>query len=133
MNIELQLNILPSEPIPTGCYLVHNHVGPVASLGRNGFRAWIQTRADNLEECHCDFGQCENAKLHQHHYRRHAPGPVAVPMWPTIDASAEAIGAGLDWIACRFRCAMPAAVHVDATIKRDVMPSAIGRLPAPGR
>jgi hypothetical protein len=102
MNIELQLNILPGEPIPTGCYLVHNHVWPVAPLGRNGFWAWIQTRPDNLEECHCNFGHWENAKLHQHHYRRHAPGPVAVPMCPTIDASAQAIAAGLD-------CGSPAA------------------------
>ena len=65
----LQLATLPSGPVPTGCYLVHNHLRPVAPLGVNGFRAWLQTRSDNLEECYCDFGRCENAKLHTHHYR----------------------------------------------------------------
>jgi hypothetical protein len=65
----LQLATLPSGPVPTGCYLVHNDLGPVASLSRNGFRAWIQTRSDNLVECDCNFGGCENSKLHKHHYR----------------------------------------------------------------
>ena len=56
----LQLATLPSKPIPAGCYLVHSH---------NGFRAWIQTRSDNLMECDCNFGDCENSKLHKRHHR----------------------------------------------------------------
>jgi hypothetical protein len=63
----LQLATLPSKPIPAGCYLVHNQLGPVAPFGHNGFRAWIQTRSDNLVECDCNFGGCENSKLHKRH------------------------------------------------------------------
>jgi hypothetical protein len=44
-------------------------VVPVKPLGRNGFRTWIQTKADNLVKCRCDFGGGKNAKLHQLHYR----------------------------------------------------------------
>ena len=68
-KIKLYVDVLPSEPVPAGTYLVHNHVRPVAPLGLNSFRAWIQTKADNLVECYCDFGGCKNAKLHKLHYR----------------------------------------------------------------
>jgi hypothetical protein len=64
----LQLATLRSEPIPAGCYLVHNHVRPMAPLGHNGFRAWLQTRSDNLVECDCNFGGCKNSKVHEVHY-----------------------------------------------------------------
>ena len=48
------LEILPSEPVPEGQYLVHNDITPTKplGLGLHGFRAWIQTKADNLVPCH---------------------------------------------------------------------------------
>jgi hypothetical protein len=58
---------LPTEPIPPGRYLVHNRARPKQKLGRNGFRAWIQTQSDNLIECNCNFGGCQNAGLHKHY------------------------------------------------------------------
>ena len=65
------LELLPSEPIPAGQYLVHNDMTPTKPLGPglHGFRAWIQTKADNLVQCRCDFGGCKNSKLHKLHYR----------------------------------------------------------------
>ena len=45
-KIKLYVDVLPSEPVPAGTYLVHNHVRPVAPLGLNSFRAWIQTKAE---------------------------------------------------------------------------------------
>ena len=65
------LEILPSEPVPEGQYLVHNNITPTKPLrlGLHGFRAWIQTKADNLVQCRCNFGGCKNSKLHKLHYR----------------------------------------------------------------
>ena len=63
------VDVLPGEPVPDGQYLVHNHIAPVKPLGRNGFRAWTQSKANNLVECRCDFGGCKNAKVHTRHYR----------------------------------------------------------------
>ena len=68
-KLKLYVHVLPSEPVPAGTYLVHDHVRPVAPLGLNSFRAWIQTKADNLVQCRCDFGGCKNSKLHKLHYR----------------------------------------------------------------
>ena len=65
----LSLDVLPDEPIPAGSYLVHNHVRPQKPLNANGFRAWIQTKADNLVKCRCRFGGCKNSKAHKVHYR----------------------------------------------------------------
>ena len=63
----------PSMSCPTnrspGSYLVHNHVRPQKPLNGNGFRAWIQTKSDNLVRCRCRFGGCKNAKVHKVHYR----------------------------------------------------------------
>ena len=59
---------LPSQPLPAGFFLVHNHVRPQSSLGSKGFRAWIQKGSDRLVECHCDFGGLRNANV-QKHYR----------------------------------------------------------------
>ena len=65
------LELLPSEPVPAGQYLVHNDMTPTKplGLGLHGFRAWIQTKADNLVQCRCNFGGCKNSKLHKLHYR----------------------------------------------------------------
>ena len=65
------LEILPSEPVPAGQYLVHNDMTPTKplGLGLHGFRAWIQTKPDNLVECRCNFGGCMHSKLHKLHYR----------------------------------------------------------------
>ena len=65
------LEILPSEPVPEGQYLVHNDMTPTKplGLGLHGFRAWIQTKPDNLVECRCNFGGCMHSKLHKRHYR----------------------------------------------------------------
>ena len=65
------LEILPSEPVPEGQYLVHNDITPTKPLrlGLHGFRAWIQTKADNLVPCHCNFDGCKNSQLHKLHYR----------------------------------------------------------------
>ena len=68
-KIKLYVDVLPSEPVPAGTYLVHDHVRPVAPLGLNSFRAWIQTKSDNLVKCRCRFGGCKNAKVHKVHYR----------------------------------------------------------------
>ena len=68
-KIKLYVDVLPSEPVPAGTYLVHDHVRPVAPLGLNSFRAWIQTKAGNLVPCHCNFGGCKNSQLHKLHYR----------------------------------------------------------------
>lgn len=46
---------IPREPLPEGVVLVHNHIAPQRVLGRNGFRAWTQTRDDSLVQCHCDW------------------------------------------------------------------------------
>ena len=46
-----------------------NHVRPQKPLNGNGFRAWIQTKADNLVKCRCRFGGCKNSKVHKVHYR----------------------------------------------------------------
>ena len=73
MNYErtglLSVDVLPDEPIPAGSYLVHNHVRPQKPLNGNGFRAWIQTKSDNLVRCRCRFGGCKNSKVHKVHYR----------------------------------------------------------------
>ena len=79
------LELLPSEPVPAGQYLVHNDMTPTKplGLGLHGFRAWIQTKADNLVQCRCNFGGCKNSKLHKLHYRvdrRTSPKPGHSPM-----------------------------------------------------
>ena len=43
-KIKLYVDILPSEPVPAGTYLVHDRVRPVAPLGLNSFRASIRPR-----------------------------------------------------------------------------------------
>jgi len=65
------LELLPSEPIPAGQYLVHNDMTPTKPLGPglHGFRAWIQTKSDNLVRCRCRFGGCKNSEVHKVHYR----------------------------------------------------------------
>ena len=63
------VDVLPSEPVPAGTYLVHNHMTPLKPLGLHGFRASLQPKADNLVRCRCDFGGCKNSKLHKAHYR----------------------------------------------------------------
>lgn len=60
-------NGLPRQPIPAGCFLVHNHVKPTSKLGMNGFRTWIQEGRGDLVQCRCEFGGCKNAELHKHH------------------------------------------------------------------
>ena len=65
----LSLDVLPDEPIPAASYVVHNHVRPQKPLNANGFRAWIQTKADNLVKCRCRFGGCKNSEVHKVHYR----------------------------------------------------------------
>jgi hypothetical protein len=53
--------------IPAGRVLVHNHVVPMPILGLNGFRAWTQVMNERLELCHCKFGGCRDAELHNHY------------------------------------------------------------------
>jgi hypothetical protein len=60
---------LPSKPVLAGKHLAHNHIKPVPVLGVNGFRAWVQTDADNVVDCKCDFGGVKNAGKHKLHYR----------------------------------------------------------------
>ncbi len=64
-EIRLYVEVLPREPVPAGQYLVHNNVTPTRPLGLNSFRARIQTKADNLVECRCDFGGCKHSMLHK--------------------------------------------------------------------
>jgi hypothetical protein len=54
---------LPTNKLPEGTYLVHNHVAPAKPIGMNGFRAWVQKGKDDppLVECQCDFGGNANA------------------------------------------------------------------------
>ena len=64
----MYVEVLP-RAVPAGTYLVHNHLQPQKPLGRNGFRAWLAIKADNLVKCCCNFGGCRNSKLHKVHYR----------------------------------------------------------------
>ena len=99
------VDVLPSEPIPAGSYLVHNHIRPVKPLGLNGFRAWIQTDADNLVKCRCNFGGCKNSKLHRLHYRVGTHQPTAKAPRRSMTPAVARLGAprGNDikrWINC---------------------------------
>lgn len=62
-------NGLPRRPLPTGYYLVHNHVRPTPALGHNGFRAWVQKGCNwtKLIECTCDFGGMKNNFVNKHY------------------------------------------------------------------
>ena len=64
----MYVEVLP-RAVPAGTYLVHNHLQPQKPLGRNGFRAWLAIKADDLVACRCNFGGCKNSKLHEVHYR----------------------------------------------------------------
>ena len=86
------VDVLPSEPIPAGSYLVHNHIRPVKPLGLNGFRAWIQTDADNLVKCRCNFGGCKNSKLHRLHYRVGRTSTDSQGTTTIYDASGRKVG-----------------------------------------
>jgi hypothetical protein len=50
-----------------GRVLVHNHVVPQPILGGNGFRAWTQRKAANVEVCSCDWAGVDLGGLV--HYR----------------------------------------------------------------
>jgi hypothetical protein len=50
---------LPDKKLPRGVYLVHNQV--------QRFRAWVQTKEDNLIPCKCNFAVNKNAKLNKHY------------------------------------------------------------------
>ena len=65
---------IPSEKLPRGFYLVHNHVKPARNLGARGFRAWVQDDAKGLVQCKCSFGRIKNAKVNKH-YRVEATMP----------------------------------------------------------
>jgi hypothetical protein len=57
-GMEYLIGRLP-KAVPTGRYLVHNHVRPIRVLGMRGFRAWLQTDLKNdwgsLEPCTCGW------------------------------------------------------------------------------
>jgi hypothetical protein len=50
--------------VPPGLVLVHNHVRPQRTLGRNGFRAWLDRPGDKYKRCDCDW-----APRLEEHYR----------------------------------------------------------------
>ena len=56
------------ERVPEGQMLVHNSVWPRQQLGANGFRAWLQTPAENLAVCRCgsarELGEHYIAQIH---------------------------------------------------------------------
>lgn len=63
MNIEQLLQVLGidylsdvPDTVPTGTWVVHNHVRPARSLGERGFRAWLTAPdADRYEQCGCTW------------------------------------------------------------------------------
>jgi hypothetical protein len=59
------LSRLP-ERVPEGQALVHNQVWPRSQLNVNGFRAWLQPRADHLTVCRCGWA----AELGEHYISR---------------------------------------------------------------
>ena len=46
---------VPTDEIPAGHVIVHNHVRPTPHLGSRGFRAWTQLPTDRLEPCACGW------------------------------------------------------------------------------
>jgi hypothetical protein len=60
---------LPRRPLPAGYFLVHNYVRPASSLGRNGFRAWVQKgdKIPDLIPCSCGFGGIRNSTVNKHY------------------------------------------------------------------
>lgn len=66
-KFRIDVTSLPDQKLPPGLYLIHNHVTPTKPLGRNGFRAWIADKSDNLEPCNCGFGGCPNARVNPHY------------------------------------------------------------------
>jgi hypothetical protein len=61
------LKSLPATKIPSGSYLVHNHVRPARPLGQQGFRAWMTEDTNRLVKCTCDFGGNDNAEVNPHY------------------------------------------------------------------
>ena len=48
------LTRIPTDGIPAGKIVVHNHVLPAAPLGNHGFRAWLAPKTPmNVEICPC--------------------------------------------------------------------------------
>ena len=67
INDKIYLDQLP-ERVPDDQVLVHNRVWPRVALNENGFRAWLQHSADELEVCLCGWapqlGKHYKMKIH---------------------------------------------------------------------
>ena len=43
------------ESVPSGKFVVHNHVRPTRRLGSRGFRAWLAEPSPRYEVCPCEW------------------------------------------------------------------------------